>query len=76
MDLIIDHTQNDLSAPIIQQMKPDRSDYFLIKPKHSAFYETALNTLLQELDTEAVIVTGVAGHICFFHGKRRIYARI
>ncbi len=73
--LIIDHTQNDLSAPIIQQIKPDHSDYFLIKPKHSAFYQTALNTLLQELDTKAVIVTGVAGNICVFFTANDAYMR-
>lgn len=75
LGLIIAHTQNDLSAPIIQQMKPDRSDYFLIKPKHSAFYGTALNTLLQELDTKAVIVTGVAGNICVFFTANDAYMR-
>lgn len=73
--LLIDYAQNDLSAPIIQQMKPDRSDFFLIKPKHSAFYETALHTLLQELDTKAVIVTGVAGNICVFFTANDAYMR-
>ncbi|WP_245797990.1 isochorismatase family protein [Domibacillus mangrovi] len=64
LGLIIDHTQSDLSAPIIQQMKPNRSDYFLIKPKHSTFYGDNLNKLLQEFNTKAVIVKSGGGNIC------------
>ncbi|OMP66775.1 isochorismatase family cysteine hydrolase [Domibacillus epiphyticus] len=75
IELLIDHVQNDISAPIIQQMKPERDDYFLIKPKHSGFYGTALNTLLHEFNTDAVIVTGVAGNICVFFTANDAYMR-
>jgi nicotinamidase-related amidase len=75
IELIIDHAHNDISAPIIQQMKPDHSDYFLIKPKHSAFYGTGLNTLLHELDTNTVIITGLAGNICVFFTANDAYMR-
>ncbi|OLN21130.1 isochorismatase [Domibacillus antri] len=73
--LIIDRARNDLSTPIIQQVKPDHHDYFLIKPKHSAFYGTALHTLLSELGTDAVIVTGTAGNICVFFTANDAYMR-
>ena len=50
IDKIIDYCLNEKSEKIINKIAPDADDYFLIKPKHSAFYGTALHTLLQQLD--------------------------
>jgi nicotinamidase-related amidase len=75
LSTIIAHAQNARSAPIIQQIKPDEDDYFLIKPKHSAFYGTALNTLLHHLKVDSVIITGVAGNICVFFTANDAYMR-
>ncbi|WP_046176589.1 isochorismatase family cysteine hydrolase [Domibacillus indicus] len=75
IDLITDYASNEVSDPIIQEIKPGDEDYFLIKPKHSAFYGTALNTLLEELDVESVVVTGVAGNICVFFTANDAYMR-
>ncbi|KAB7704013.1 isochorismatase family protein [Bacillus aerolatus] len=75
LDTLMDHAVNDRSAPIIQQIKPDSDDYFLIKPKHSGFYGTALNTLLHQLGVDSVIVTGVAGNICVFFTANDAYMR-
>lgn len=69
------HAVNDRSEPIIQQIKPEPDDYFLIKPKHSGFYGTALNTLLRQLDVDSVIITGVAGNICVFFTANDAYMR-
>jgi nicotinamidase-related amidase len=49
---------------IAQLLKPADEDYFILKPKHSAFYQTALETLLKELKVKRLIITGVAGNIC------------
>ncbi|OXS73115.1 isochorismatase family cysteine hydrolase [Domibacillus enclensis] len=73
--LILEHVTNDISDPIIQKIKPDDKDYFLIKPKHSGFYGTALNTLLHELDVKSVAITGVAGNICVFFTANDAYMR-
>ncbi|KKB33331.1 isochorismatase family cysteine hydrolase [Bacillus thermotolerans] len=75
LDAILDYASNDRSEPIIQQIKPESDDYFLIKPKHSAFYGTALNTLLHEVGADSVIVTGVAGNICVFFTANDAYMR-
>lgn len=73
--LLVDHTMNDISAPIIQEIKPEEEDYFLIKPKHSAFYATSLATLLDELEVDSVVITGVAGNICVFFTANDAYMR-
>ncbi|HZG73206.1 MAG TPA: isochorismatase family cysteine hydrolase [Chondromyces sp.] len=75
IDKIINHCMNDISAPIIQQLKPKEDDYFLIKPKHSAFYGTALNTLLHQLDVDSLIITGIAGNICVLFTANDAYMR-
>ncbi|MCY7801764.1 cysteine hydrolase family protein, partial [Bacillus haynesii] len=53
----------------------NNSDYFLIKPKHSAFYGTALETLLHELHVDHLIITGVAGNICVLFTANDAYMR-
>ena len=72
---IIEHCRNDRSQPIFDQLLPDDDDYFLIKPKHSAFYGTALNTLLHQLKIDTLILTGVAGNICVLFTANDAYMR-
>jgi hypothetical protein len=33
-------------------LKPGKDDYFVLKPKHSGFYSTTLDTLLEYLGTK------------------------
>ena len=47
----------------------------MIKPKHSAFYGTALNTLLQQLNVDTLILTGIAGNICVLFTANDAYMR-
>src|SRR5438552_2706859 len=41
-------------------LRPDDDDYFVLKPKHSGFYSTTLDVLLDYLGAETVILTGFA----------------
>jgi nicotinamidase-related amidase len=45
-------------------LKPAKDDYFVLKPKHSAFYSTTLDVLLEDLNVRRLILTGIAGNIC------------
>ena len=49
---------------VVELLKPDRDDYFVLKPKHSGFYSTTLDLLLQHLGARALILTGFTGDIC------------
>ncbi len=51
-------------APVARLLKPGRDDYFIFKPRHSAFYCTPLTPLLGSLDVETLILTGLAADIC------------
>lgn len=45
-------------------LRPEKDDYFLLKPKHSGFYGTQLDLLLKDLGVKKLIITGIAGNIC------------
>jgi nicotinamidase-related amidase len=47
----------------------------VLKPKHSAFYATTLDTLLAYLATDTVILTGIAGNICILFSANDAYMR-
>jgi nicotinamidase-related amidase len=49
---------------VSQRLRPTGRDYFVLKPKHSGFFDTTLDTLLGSLRTRRVILTGIAGNIC------------
>jgi isochorismate hydrolase len=51
-------------ADIVRLLRPEDSDYFILKPRHSAFYATPLEVLLTHLGTRRLILTGVSSHQC------------
>jgi len=50
--------------PIARLLVPDHPDYFVLKPKSSAFFGTTLHTLLQHLGVRTLILTGIAADVC------------
>ena len=51
-------------ARIAELLAPGEDDYFVLKPKHSAFFGTPLDLLLRHLQARRLIVTGVASDQC------------
>ena len=51
-------------AEIARLLEPGPEDYFVLKPKHSAFFATPLEILLDHLRTRRLVVTGVAADQC------------
>jgi nicotinamidase-related amidase len=51
-------------ARITAMLAPDDEDYFVLKPKHSAFFGTPLELLLQHLRAHRLVLTGVASDQC------------
>ena len=60
---------------VSRRLRPTRQDYFVLKPKHSGFYDTTLGTLLSDLKVRRVIVTGIAGNICVLFTANDAYMR-
>lgn len=51
-------------AGFVEQVQPDEEDYFVLKPMHSAFYQTPLETLLRHLGSRTLILTGLTTNSC------------
>jgi nicotinamidase-related amidase len=51
-------------AEFVQQVQPDEEDYFVLKPMHSAFYQTPLETLLRHLGSRTLILAGLTTNSC------------
>jgi nicotinamidase-related amidase len=60
---------------VSQRLKPTSRDYFVLKPKHSGFFDTSLDTLLETLRIRRVILTGIAGNICVLFTANDAYMR-
>jgi nicotinamidase-related amidase len=50
--------------PIVEQLRPGAEDYFVLKPMHSAFFQTPLEILLQYLGVTSLVLTGLATNSC------------
>jgi nicotinamidase-related amidase len=61
--------------PLARLLQPDAEDYFVLKPKHSGFYSTTLELLLQALGVHTLILTGIAGNICVLFTANDAYMR-
>ncbi|HZY63477.1 MAG TPA: isochorismatase family cysteine hydrolase [Edaphobacter sp.] len=51
-------------AQFVRPLLPDSEDYFVLKPMHSAFYMTPLEVLLEHLQVETLILTGLTSNSC------------
>ena len=61
--------------PFVERLVPDKDDYFVLKPKHSAFYQTPLELLLKHLGAERLILTGVSTNSCVLFTANDAYMR-
>ncbi len=54
--------QDDVPGRTLAELvRPRDDDYFLFKPRRSAFYGTALDALLQDMGSQSLIIAGLAG---------------
>ena len=75
--MLVEHCVNDPvpGRDVARLLKPDEEDYFVLKPKQSAFYGTTLDTLLRDLQTTTVVLTGIAGDNCVLFSANDAYMR-
>jgi nicotinamidase-related amidase len=61
--------------PMVELLQPGEDDYFVLKPKHSGFFSTTLDILLEYLGVRTVILCGVATNICVLFTANDAYLR-
>ena len=76
-DDIVKHCLQDevRGRPLVEQLLPESKDYFVLKPKHSGFYQTPLELLLKHLGAERLILTGVSTNSCVLFTANDAYMR-
>ena len=67
--------EGSCGKPIVELLKPEQDDYFVLKPKHSGFFSTALDTLLEYLGARTLVLTGFAANICVLFTANDAYMR-
>lgn len=63
------------SAAIADLLAPRGNDMAIVKPRHSAFYETSLQLLLQQLGTREIVLAGLASEWCVLFTAMDAYER-
>ena len=75
-DLLNSCTRPDAPGRDFSRMlAPDEDDYVVLKPKHSGFYATPLETLLQYIGARSVIIGGVTTNACVLMTVSDAYVR-
>jgi nicotinamidase-related amidase len=61
--------------PVAELLRPEEDDYFVLKPKHSGFFSTTLDILLDYLGVKTLVLTGLTGDICVLFTAHDAYMR-
>jgi nicotinamidase-related amidase len=74
---VVEHCLRDgvRGQPLVELLEPQRGDYFVLKPKHSAFFSTTLEMLLEYLEAKRVVLTGISGDQCVLLTAADAYLR-
>ncbi len=49
---------------VVERVRPADGDYFVLKPKHSGFFQTPLESLLGQIGAQTLVLAGFATDIC------------
>ena len=60
---------------MVAELQPAEEDYFVLKPKHSGFFGSTLDTLLRSLGVRRLVLTGIAGNSCVLFTAGDAYMR-
>ena len=77
LNKIVSHCLEDdvRGKSFVEMVTPDDNDYFVLKPKHSGFFSTTLELLLEHLGARSLILTGIAGNNCVLFTANDAYMR-
>jgi isochorismate hydrolase len=74
--LLVEHAKASARGrSMLQILAPTTDDYLLLKPKHSVFFATPLDTLLKYIGARALILTGLTGAQCILFSAIDAYVR-
>lgn len=62
-------------AALVEALAPAPHDLFLLKPRHSAFFGTPLEAVLEDLRVDTLVVTGVSAESCVWMSAADAHTR-
>jgi nicotinamidase-related amidase len=72
----VNHALGDVPGrEVTALLRPEGDEYFVLKPKHSAFFATTLELLLKYLGVRTVILCGFSGDVCVLFTANDAYMR-
>jgi nicotinamidase-related amidase len=72
---LVEHCRKGHARELVDTLRPEEDDYFVLKPKHSGFFSSTLETLLRHLAVRRLIITGIAGNFCVLFTANDAYMR-
>jgi nicotinamidase-related amidase len=77
LNKIVSHCLDDgvRGEPFVKMVLPATDDYFVLKPKHSGFYCTSLELVLEHVGSRSLILAGIAGNNCVLFTANDAYMR-
>jgi nicotinamidase-related amidase len=73
---VVEHCRTSQNGGgIVELLEPAEDDYFVLKPKQSAFFATTLETLLLYLGARTLVVAGFATDMCVLFSANDAYLR-
>jgi nicotinamidase-related amidase len=67
--------ENARGRRIVEAIAPGPNDYCVLKPKHSGFFATPLDTIIKLLGAKRLILTGASSHQCVLFTANDAYVR-
>jgi nicotinamidase-related amidase len=61
--------------PIAKLLRPDKEDYFVLKVKHSGFYHSQLDLLIDYLQVRTIVIAGFTTDMCVLFTASDAYMR-
>ena len=62
-------------APLVAALAPEPRDLFILKPRHSAFFGTPLEAVLEDLRVDTLVITGVSAESCVWMSAADAHTR-
>jgi nicotinamidase-related amidase len=72
---VIQYCLTKRGRPLVERLCPQEEDYFVLKPKHSGFFSTTLDLLLEYLQAKTIILTGLTTNACVLFTAHDAYMR-
>jgi nicotinamidase-related amidase len=72
---VVDFCRQQAGGALVRTLEPARTDYFVLKPKNSAFFATPLHLLLEQIGVRRLIITGLTAENCVLFTAQDAYLR-